>query len=293
MSGHSKWATIKRKKGATDAARSRQWTKLIREVVTAARVGGGDQDGNPRLRKAVIDCRASQMPADNIKRAIQRGTGEIEGAAYEEVLYEGTGPSGTLFLVEGMTDNRNRTVAELRKIFERANGQLGSSGTAGWAFDRMGVITLEKAAATEDQLMDAAVEAGADDYRDEGETWGVYTPPHDLDRVTTALEAKKLVIQSSKLAYIPKNKKPMLGRDAEVCLNLVEALDEHDDVQHVYSDFDLSEEELESLLEPGRGARRARRRAARLLGLRLVGRGARPHRRRRLYTGHRNCTAEK
>jgi YebC/PmpR family DNA-binding regulatory protein len=244
MSGHSKWATIKRKKGATDAARGRAWTKLIREVVTAARIGGGDQNSNPRLRKAVIDCRAQQMPADNIKRAIQRGTGELEGASYDEVLYEGTGPSGTLFLVEGMTDNRNRTVAELRKIFERHNGVLGGSGAAGWAFDRLGVITLEKAAATEDQLMEAAVEAGAEDYRDEGETWGVYTPPNDLDRVTSALEAKKLVIQSSKLAFIPKNKKPMSGRDAEVCLNLVEALDEHDDVQNVFADFDLSEEEL-------------------------------------------------
>jgi len=244
MSGHSKWATIKRKKGATDAARGRMWTKLIREVVTAARVGGGDQDGNPRLRKAVIDCRSAQMPADNIKRAIQRGTGELEGAAYEEVLYEGTGPSGTLYLVEGMTDNRNRTVAELRKIFERHNGQLGGSGAAGWAFDRLGLITLEKAAASEDQLMEAAVEAGADDYRDEGEIWGVYTPPNDLDRVTTALEGKKLAIQSSKLVYVPKNKKPMAGRDAEVCLNLVEALDEHEDVQNVFADFDLSEEEL-------------------------------------------------
>ena len=244
MSGHSKWATIKRKKGATDAARGRAWTKLIREVVTAARVGGGDINGNPRLRKAVADCRAQQMPADNIKRAIQRGTGEIEGAAYEEVLYEGTGPTGTLYLVEGMTDNRNRTVAELRKIFERHNGVLGSSGAAGWAFDRLGVITLEKATVSEDQLMDAAVEAGADDYRDEGEVWAVYTPPSDLDRVTSALEAKKLVIQSSKLAYVPKNKKTVRDRDAEVCLNLVEALDEHDDVQNVFSDFDLSEEDL-------------------------------------------------
>jgi len=244
MSGHSKWATIKRKKGATDAARGRIWTKLIREVVTAARIGGGDANGNPRLRKAIIDCRAQHMPQDNIKRAVQRGTGELEGASYDEVLYEGTGPSGTLFLVEGMTDNRNRTVAELRKIFERHNGQLGGSGAAGWAFDRLGVITLEKAAATEDQLMEAAIEAGADDYRDEGETWGVYTPPADLDRVTTALEAKKLAIQSSKLMYIPKNKKPMVAREAEVCLNLVEALDEHEDVQNVYSDFDLSEEEL-------------------------------------------------
>ena len=247
MSGHSKWATIKRKKGATDAARGRAWTKLIREVVTAARIGGGDPNSNPRLRKAVNDCRGQQMPADNIKRAIQRGTGELEGAAYEEVLYEGTGPTGTLYMVEGMTDNRNRTVAELRKIFEKHNGVLGSSGAAGWAFDRFGVITIEKAAATEDQLMEAAVEAGADDYRDEGDTWGVYTPPNDLDRVTTALEGKKIAIVSSKLAYVPKNKKSVSGRDAEVCLNLVEALDEHDDVQNVYGDFDLSEEELQRI----------------------------------------------
>jgi YebC/PmpR family DNA-binding regulatory protein len=244
MSGHSKWATIKRKKGATDAARGRAWTKLIREVVTAARMGGGDINSNPRLRKAVADCRAQQMPADNIKRAVQRGTGEIEGAAYEEVLYEGTGPCGTLYLVEGMTDNRNRSAAELRKIFEKHNGQMGGAGAAGWAFDRFGVITLEKSAVSEDALMDAAVEAGADDYRDEGDVWAVYTPPNDLDRVTQALEAKKIPIQSSKAAFVPKNKKAVSGRDAEVCLNLVEALDEHDDVQNVFGDFDLSEEEL-------------------------------------------------
>jgi YebC/PmpR family DNA-binding regulatory protein len=248
MSGHSKWATIKRKKGATDAARGRAWTKLIREVVTAARMGGGDQDSNPRLRKAVIDCRAQQMPADNIKRAIARGTGELGGEAYEEVLYEGTGPSGTLFLVEGMTDNRNRTAAEFRKIFEKHNGQMGGSGTAGWAFDRLGVITLDKSV-SEDQLMEAAVEAGAEDYRDEGELWAVYTPPNDLDRVTSAFEAKKIAVQSSKLAYIPKNKKPVTGREAEVCLNLVEALDENDDAQTVFADFDISDEELKRISE--------------------------------------------
>src|SRR3954452_9456969 len=157
MSGHSKWATIKRQKGKTDAARGKIFTKLIREIVTAARIGGGDIDANPRLRKAVQDCRGQQMPADNIKRAIQRGTGEIEGAAYDEVLYEGTGPSGTLFLVEGMTDNRNRTVAEIRKMFEKHAGILGGSGTAGWAFERKGIISIEKPNATEDQLMDAAV----------------------------------------------------------------------------------------------------------------------------------------
>jgi YebC/PmpR family DNA-binding regulatory protein len=244
MSGHSKWATIKRKKGALDAARGRVWTKLIREIVTAARIGGGDIDGNPRLRKAVADARGQQMPADNIKRAVQRGTGELEGASYEEVLYEGTGPQGTLFLVEGMTDNRNRAAAELRKIFERHNGQMGGSGTAGWAFDRQGVITLEKSKVTEDQLMEAAVEAGADDYRDEGEIWTVYTPAADLDRVSAALEGAKLPLQSSKVAYVPKNKKVVSGREAEVCLNLVDALDEHEDVQNVFSDFDISEEEL-------------------------------------------------
>lgn len=249
MSGHSKWATIKRKKGATDAARSRAWTKLIREVVTAARMGGGDIDSNPRLRKAVADCRAQQMPADNIKRAVQRGTGELEGAAYEEVLYEGNGPGGTLYLVEGMTDNRNRTAAELRKIFEKHNGQMGGAGAAGWAFDRMGVITLEKSAVSEDLLMEAAVEAGADDYRDEGEIWAVYTPPNELDRVTAALEAKKLPIQSSKASYVPKNKKAVTGRDAEVCLNLVESLDDHDDVQNVFGDFDLSDEEIARLAQ--------------------------------------------
>jgi YebC/PmpR family DNA-binding regulatory protein len=247
MSGHSKWATIKRKKGATDAARGRVWTKLIREIVTAARIGGGDATGNPRLRKAVADARGQQMPADNIKRAIQRGTGEIEGASYDEVLYEGTGPGGTLFLVEGMTDNRNRTAAELRKIFEKHSGQMGGAGAAGWAFDRLGVIVLEKSAVSEDRLMEVVVEAGAEDYRDEGDTWGVYTPPNDLDRVTTALEAAKVPVQSSKVAYVPKNKKTVAGRDAEVCLNLVEALDEQDDVQTVYGDFDLSEEEIQRI----------------------------------------------
>jgi YebC/PmpR family DNA-binding regulatory protein len=246
MSGHSKWATIKRKKGATDAARGRAWTKLIREIVTAARIGGGDANSNPRLRKAVADARAQQMPADNIKRAIQRGTGELEGAAYEEVLYEGTGPGGTLYLVEGMTDNRNRTAAELRKVFEKHNGQMGG-GTAGWAFDRMGLITLEKASVSEDQLMDAAVEAGADDYRDEGELWVVVTPIGDLDRVTAGLEAKKLAVQSSKLAYVPKNKKPITGRDAEVCLGLIEGLDDHDDVQNVYTDLDVSDEDMQRI----------------------------------------------
>jgi YebC/PmpR family DNA-binding regulatory protein len=162
-------------------------------------------------------------------------------------MYEGTGPGGTLFLAEGMTDNRNRTAAELRKVFEKHNGAMGSSGTAGWAFDRLGLIALEKAAVSEDALMEAAVEAGAEDYRDEGEQWVVYTPPNDLDRVTAALEAAKLKVVSSKLAFVPKNKKPMSGRDAEVCLNLVDALDDHEDIQNVFADFDISDEEMQRI----------------------------------------------
>ncbi|HLV21556.1 MAG TPA: YebC/PmpR family DNA-binding transcriptional regulator [Polyangiaceae bacterium] len=248
MSGHSKWATIKRKKGALDAARGKVFTKLIREIVTAARVGGGgDPSGNARLRKAIADAKAQQMPADTIKRAIQRGTGELDGESYDEVLYEGTGPGGTLFLVEGMTDNRNRTAAELRKLFEKNNGSMGGSGTAQWAFDRLGTIVLEKAQVSEDRLMEAAVEAGADDYRDEGEVWIVYTPVEDLDRVSTGLEQSGLPVQESKIAFVPKTKKVVTGRDAEVCLQLAEALDDHDDAQNVFFDFDVPEEELKRI----------------------------------------------
>ena len=254
MSGHSKWATIKRKKGANDAARGKLFTKLIREIVTAARMGGGDPDANPRLRKAISDAKSQQMPQDTIKRAVQRGTGEIEGASYDEVVYEGTGPGGTLFLVEGMTDNRNRTVAELRKIFERNNGNLGGGGTAMWAFDHMGTISLEKDQVSEEQLMEAAVEAGADDYRDEGDIWVVYTPREQLYEVSGALEKAGVKIEESKIGYVPKTKKRCRrrrGRDAEVCLNLVDALDDHDDVQSVYADFDVPDDELARLTEDG------------------------------------------
>lgn len=244
MSGHSKWATIKRKKGALDAARGKLFTKLIKEITVAARMGGGDPGGNPRLRKAVDEAKAAQMPNDTISRAIKRGTGEIEGAAFEEMLYEGTGPSGTLFLVEGTTDNKNRTVAELRKIFEKHNGSLGGSGSAAWAFERRGIVVIDKALATEDQLMDVAVGAGADDYVDEGDVWTVYTPLDALDKVTMSLDKAGISSKSSKLGYVPKAKKEARGREAEVCLNLADALDDHDDVQNVYSDFDIPEDEL-------------------------------------------------
>ena len=243
MSGHSKWATIKHKKGALDAKRGKLFTKLIKEITVAARMGGGDPGGNPRLRKAIADAKNQSMPGDTIQRAIKRGTGEIEGAAYEEVTYEGTGPSGTLVLVEALTDNRNRTVAEIRKIFEKHNGVLGSAGTAGWAFDRKGLITVGKDA-TEDQLMELAVAAGAEDYQDAGEEWQLTTPPDALNTVVEALEKGGVKPKSSTLASIPKVRKTLSGRDAEVALNLAEALDDHDDVQNVFADFDVSEDDL-------------------------------------------------
>ena len=247
MSGHSKWATIKRKKGGLDAKRGKLFTKLIKEITVAARMGGGDIDGNPRLRKAVNDAKNGSMPADTIKRAVQRGAGELDGATYEEIIYEGTGPGGTLFLIEGMTDNRNRTVAELRKIFERHNGVLSAAGAAQWAFERKGIVLVAKEAATEDQLMEVAVGTGADDYTDQGEEWQILTPVSALEPVVKALEAAKIQVKSYNPGYIPKNKKNVVGRDAELCLNLAEALDDHDDAQNVFADFDVSDEELAKL----------------------------------------------
>jgi YebC/PmpR family DNA-binding regulatory protein len=247
MSGHSKWATIKHKKGAADAKRGKLFTKLIKEITVAARLGGGDLNGNPRLRKAITDAKAQAMPGDTIQRALKRGTGELEGEAYEEVLYEGTGPSGTLFLVEGMTDNRNRTVAEIRKIFERNNGVLGGAGTAGWAFERKAIIVIDKTAATEDQLMESAVSAGAEDYSDQGEDWLVAAAPEVMQAVLESLEGAKIATKSAQLAYVAKNKKAVSGRDAEIALNLADVLDDHDDVQHVYADFEISDDELAKL----------------------------------------------
>jgi YebC/PmpR family DNA-binding regulatory protein len=243
MSGHSKWATIKHKKGALDAKRGKLFTKLIKEITVASRIGGGDIGGNARLRKAIADAKAQSMPGETIQRAVKRGTGELEGVAYEEITYEGTGPCGTLFLVEAMTDNRNRTVAEIRKMFEKHNGVLGSAGTAGWAFDRKGLVTVGKEA-TEDQLMEVAVAAGAEDYQNAGDEWHLTTPSEALNAVVDALDKAGIKPKSNALAYLPKVKKPLAGRDAEVALNLASVLDDHDDVQNVYADFDISEDEL-------------------------------------------------
>jgi len=244
MSGHSKWATIKHKKGALDAKRGKIFTKLIKEITVAARMGGGDPSGNPRLRKSINDAKAQHMPADTIKRAVQRGTGEIEGVTYEEITYEGTGPGGTLYVAEVMTDNKNRTVAEIRKVFEKNNGAMGAGGTAMWAFEKKGIVILDKAVATEDQLMEIAVGGGADDYSDQGEVWQVLSEVGAMEGVVKALEEAKIAVKSSGVGLIPKNKKDVTGRDAEVCLSLAEALDDHDDVQNVYSDFDISDAEM-------------------------------------------------
>ena len=248
MSGHSKWHTIKHKKGATDAKRGKLFTKLIKELQVAARMGGGDVSANPRLRKAVSDAKGNQMPNDTIKRAIMRGTGELEGTNYEEVLYEGTGPGGTLFMVAGMTVNRNRTVAELRKVYEKHQGNLGGGGTAGWAFDRKGIITVPTEAIDEDQLMEVTMDAGAEDFTLEGDSWQLLCDVSDIDGVVTALEGAEIKVESSGPGYIPKNKKPLTGKDAQRALNLFEALDDHDDSQHVYADFDISDEELGRIL---------------------------------------------
>jgi YebC/PmpR family DNA-binding regulatory protein len=250
MSGHSKWATIKRKKGAVDAARGKLFTKLIREITIAARMGGGDMSGNARLRKAVNDAKGNQMPADTIQRALKRGTGELEGVSYDEVLYEGTGPSGTLFLVEGTTDNRNRSAAELRRVFEKNSGVLAGGGSAAWAFERVGLVELSKSV-TEDQIMETAVEAGALDYSDEGEGWSIQTTVDTFMNIVGCLESAGIEIKSSKLTYLPKNKKEVSGLDADSCLALVDALDEHDDVANVYSDFDISDSEMSRIETSG------------------------------------------
>jgi YebC/PmpR family DNA-binding regulatory protein len=247
MSGHNRWSSIKHKKGAADAKRGKIFTKIIKEITVAARMGGGDPTGNPRLRHAMDEARAANMPSDNITRAVKKGTGELEGVSYEEITYEGVGPSGTLFLVEALTDNRNRTNPELRKIFERHNGSLSTPGAAAWAFDDKGLMFLEKGAATEEQLFEAAVGAGAQDVEDVGERWMVSTEKTNLEEVRQAVVAAGMQVQSAELSKLPKNKKHVEGRDAELCMNLVEALEDHDDVQKVYADFELSEAELQRL----------------------------------------------
>jgi YebC/PmpR family DNA-binding regulatory protein len=249
MSGHSKWSTIKHKKGAADAKRGKIFTKIIREITTAARIGGGDPTGNPRLRKALDLARGSNMPADNIDRAIKKGTGELEGVVYEEITYEGYGPEGVAVLVEVMTDNKNRTVAEIRHLFSKYNGNLGAAGCVAWLFGEKGMIYVPRAAVEEDALMEVALEAGAEDIRDDGELWTVQTEPDGFYAVKEALEKAGIAIESAEVSRIPQTTKPLEGKPAETMLKLVSALEDQDDVQNVYANFDIPDEIVERMTE--------------------------------------------
>lgn len=244
MSGHSKWHSIKHKKAAADAKRGKIFTKLIREISVAARAGGGDPEKNARLRKAVNDARAANMPADNIKRAIMKGTGQLEGSQYEEVSYEGYGPGGVAILVQVLTDNKNRTVSELRHIFSKNGGRMGESGCVAWMFSRKGYIDVEKGKASEDALMEVALSAGAEDLRDDGSNFEIVTTPETFDAVVEALKSNNIEITTSNVGFLPQSYVKVEGREAQQVLRLLEELEDHDDVQSVASNFDISEEEI-------------------------------------------------
>lgn len=244
MSGHSKWHSIKYKKAAQDAKRGKLFTKIIRELAIAARLGGGDPNTNPRLRKSIADAKNVNMPADNIKRAIMKGTGQLEGITYEEIAYEGYGPSGVAIYVEALTDNKNRTVSELRHIFSKNNGNIGESGCVAWMFSRKGYIVVEKSKASEDDLLDIILEAGAEDLREDGSNYEIITLPENYEAVVKALNDNNIEVDASNLGYIPQNYVKLEGKQAQQLLRLMEELEDHDDVQNVWANFDIDEEEI-------------------------------------------------
>jgi YebC/PmpR family DNA-binding regulatory protein len=244
MSGHSKWHSIKHKKAATDSKRGAIFTRLIKEMTAAARNGGGDPDMNPRLRLAIATAKASNMPAENIKRAIMRGTGELPGITYEDVNYEGYGPGGVAIFMRVLTDNKNRTVAELRHILSKNGGNLGETGCVGWMFDRKGYFVVEKPAADEDKLMEIALGAGADDMREDGSNFEILTAPDNFDAVRAALESANIPTTASEISMMPQNYVKLEGKSAETMLKLMEALEEHEDIQNVWANFDIDESEI-------------------------------------------------
>ena len=244
MAGHSKWKQIKRKKAVADAKRGAAFTKLIREITIAAKQGGGDPAGNPRLRTAIDAAKAENMPLDNIERAIKKGTGELEGVTYEEVTYEGYGPGGAAILIHATTDNANRTVAEIRHVFSRHGGNLGAANSVSWMFDRKGQITVDATKADEDVTMEAALDAGAEDMVREGDIFLITTPPNQLHTVHEALNGRRLPVQSAEIAMLPKSTVKVEGGDAKRLLALVEALEEMDDVAKVFSNFDIDAEAM-------------------------------------------------
>jgi YebC/PmpR family DNA-binding regulatory protein len=247
MSGHSKWHSIKHKKGAADAKRGRIFTKLIKEITVAARVGGGDPDGNPRLRTAILAGKAENMPADNIKRAIQKGTGELPGAQYDEITYEGYGPGGVAIIVDAMSDNKNRTVSEMRHIFSKHGGNLGEANSVAWMFHKKGYLIVEKAKASEDRLMEVGLDAGIDDIREDGEHLEVLTAPESFEAVLKAIKSAGIEPTTAELSKVPQNYVKLDSKQAAQMLRLMEELEDHEDVQKVYANFDIEEKDLEAV----------------------------------------------
>jgi YebC/PmpR family DNA-binding regulatory protein len=248
MSGHSKWHTIKHKKGAADAKRGKIFTRLIKELTVAARAGGGDPDMNPRLRTVIAEAKQHNMPADNIKRAIRRGTGEEEGLTYDEVTYEGYGPGGVAILVDTLTDNRNRTVGEIRHTFSKYGGNLGEANSVAWMFEKKGLVTIAKDKAAEDALMDAVLDAGADDMKDDGPAWEILSTPDVHQAVVEAVKKLGIEPDTAQIAMLPQNYIKLEGKQAQQMLKLMEALEDHDDTRNVWSNFDVEEQEIEASL---------------------------------------------
>jgi YebC/PmpR family DNA-binding regulatory protein len=246
MSGHSKWATIKHKKGAADAKRGKVFTRLIKEITIAAKGGGGDPDGNPRLRTAILAAKAENMPADNIKRAIQRGTGELEGLSYDEITYEGYGPGGVAVIVDVLTDNKNRAVSEVRHAFSKNGGNLGAEGAVSWMFSKKGVISIAKDEASEDRLMEIVLESGAEDLNDEGEYWEIISDPKDFESVVNALKAAKIKTETAEITKIASTYTKLEGSQANAMMRLLETIEDLDDTQNVYSNFDFDEASMAS-----------------------------------------------
>jgi len=248
MSGHSKWHTIKHKKGAADAKRGKIFTRVIKELTVAARNGGGDPNMNPRLRTIIAEAKAANMPRENIERAIRRGTGEEPGVSYEEITYEGYGPGGVAILIQVLTDNKNRSVGEIRHLLGKFNGNLAAENSVAWMFTRKGQVYVEKDKADEEKLLNAALEAGADDVTDDGGAWEVISPPESFEAVRDAVKALGVEPISAEVAMVPQNYVKLQGTDARTMLKLMEALDDHDDVQHVWANFDIEEKEIEASL---------------------------------------------
>ncbi len=249
MAGHSKWAQIKRKKAAQDQKRGKVFTKLIREIMIAARLGGGNPENNPRLRAAIAAAKAENMPKENIERAIKKGIGELEGSRLEEVVYEGYGPGGVAVLIEAMTDNRNRTTAEIRHIFARVGGNLGATGCVSWLFHKKGIISVKKGEVPEERLMEVATEAGAEDIKEGESDYEILTAPEDFEKVLEALKAANIPYQSAEITMYPQTTVKLEGKEAEQMLKLMELLEDHDDVQRVYANFDISEATMERLAQ--------------------------------------------